>query len=266
MEGKSSLVRVEIFAIGNELCYGRIYDTNSFWIAEHVTQLGASVQRITCVPDDLDIICSSLKEALNRQPHFIILTGGLGPTADDLTIDALSRVFDLETVTSREMLQLMAARRNVPVEELTPNLVRMARTLKGAECLPNPLGWAPVSIIRDGGKTVVAFPGPPQEMKACFVAYLAGAIREKTGCESESRRVTVKMYESHVSPLTEEIMKEMPGTYLKPLVSEFQSDRGLPVDITVFAESREACRRRLEEAVEKLVKLVTTKGGSLTTA
>ena len=80
-------VRVEIYAIGNELCYGRVYDTNSFWIADRVTQLGAIVKRITVIPDDIERICGALRDALNRRPHFIVLTGGLGPTADDLTID-----------------------------------------------------------------------------------------------------------------------------------------------------------------------------------
>jgi molybdenum cofactor synthesis domain-containing protein len=263
LEQELSPIYVEIFAIGNELCYGRIYDTNSFWIAEQVTQLGAAVRRITCIPDNLSIICDSIREAVNRNPHFIIVTGGLGPTTDDLTIEALSRVFNLEIITSREILEIMAERRKVPVEQLAPNLVRMARSLKGAECLPNPMGWAPVTIIKSGDVTVFTLPGPPQEMKVCFMEHLAKRIKEKTGCESESRRVIVRMFESEVSPLTDEIMKAMPHTYLKPLVSEFQMDRGLPVDIVVFAENGEACRKKMEEAIKRLGELVAQKGGSL---
>ena len=260
LEKKFSQVYVEIFAIGNELCYGRIYDTNSFWIAEQVTQLGANVQRITCVPDDIGIICTSIKEATSRNPHFIITTGGLGPTPDDLTIDALSEVVGLEIITSQKILEAIAQRRKVSVEQLTPNLVRMARSLKGAETLPNPVGWAPVTIVNNGESTIVAFPGPPQEMKGCFTEYLANRIREKTGCESESKRVFVGMYESQLSPIIEEIKKCIPYCYLKPLVSEYQRDKGLPVDITAFAENKQACQKKIDEIIKRLEEFLTKNG------
>ncbi len=263
LNGVQAKVCVEIFAIGNELCYGRIYDTNSFWIAERATQLGAGVQRITCVPDDIGTISSSIREAMTRGAHFIITTGGLGPTADDLTIEALSKVFDLEVITCRHILESMAERRKTPIDELTPNLVRMAHSLKGAGCFPNPLGWAPVTIVKNGGATVVALPGPPQEVRACFEAYLAERIHEKTGCVSESRRVIVKMFESQVSPLTEALMKSIPRVYLKSLVSEFIKDKGLPVDIIVFAEAKADCQKKMDETIKKLSELVAQKGGSL---
>ncbi|MEM2110936.1 MAG: molybdopterin-binding protein, partial [Candidatus Bathyarchaeia archaeon] len=250
---------IEIFAIGNELCYGKIYDTNSFWIAEQVTQLGANVQRITCIPDDIDTICCGLSEALSRNPQFIILTGGLGPTSDDLTIEALSKLFNSKITIDKEILKLMAERRKTIVEQLPPHLVKMLRTLEGAECLPNPLGWAPVTVIQKGETMIFALPGPPKEAKACFVEYLARRIRERTGRESESQRVFVNMYESQVSPITDEIMKSMPGVYLKPLVSEYQTDKGLPIEIIAFAENREACQKKIMEIIERLEKLVNSK-------
>ena len=255
---------MEIFAIGNELCYGRVYDTNSFWIADQVTQLGAKVQRITCIPDSLEDVCTSLKEAVDHDPHFIILTGGLGPTPDDLTIEALSRFFGLEIITRKEILQSMAERRKVSVDQLPPNLVRMARSLNGAECLPNPVGWAPVTVIKRSDMTLAALPGPPTEMKACFSEYLAKRIREKTLYESASKRVFVSMYESQLSPIIEEIMKNMPGTYLKPLVSEYQRDKGLlPVEVIAFAENNGACQKKMEEIIRRLNECVAQKGGNL---
>lgn len=254
---------MEIFAIGNELCYGRVYDTNSFWIADQVTQLGAKVQRITCIPDSLESICALLREALDRGPRFIILTGGLGPTSDDLTIEALSTFFCLKAITRKAILQLMAERRGVSVEQLPPNLVRMSQSLEGAECLPNPVGWAPVTVIERSDVTVAVLPGPPAEMKACFAKHLAKRIRGKTGYQSVSRRVIVSMYESRISPITEEIMKSMPGTYLKPLVSEYQREMGLPVDIIAFAEDNEACQEKMEEVIRRLNEHVTQKGGNL---
>lgn len=258
-------VRIEIFAIGNELCYGRVYDTNSFWLADQLTQLGATVQRITCVPDVIEEICAALKDSINRNPRFIILTGGLGPTSDDLTIKALSKLIGVEIVSHKKILRAMAERRGVPVDDLPPNLVRMARSLKGAACFPNPLGWAPVTMIDKDETTIVALPGPPREMRACFTEYLAERIREETHYRSVARRVIVTMYESQVSPIKDEIMKCIPGAYLKPLVGEYRRGRGLPVDIVTFAEDERKCRARMKEVIKKLKEIVTEKGGNLET-
>jgi len=260
-------IYVEILAIGNELCYGRVYDTNSFWIADQATQLGAKVRRITCVPDSVEDICASLKEALARHPHFVVITGGLGPTSDDLTIEALSKFLRVKITTSDEILQIMAKKRGVPLEQLPPNLIKMARSVEGAECLPNRVGWAPVSLIETGGTMVAALPGPPTEMKACFTEYLAKKIRDKTEYESASRRVYVTMYESQISPVIDAIMKEMHGTYLKPLVSEYQRDKALlPVELIAFADNSEACQKKMAVMIERLKEYITGKGGKLDTA
>jgi molybdenum cofactor synthesis domain-containing protein len=76
----------EVFAIGDELCYGRVYDTNSFWLADQLTRRGVHVQRITCLRDKKEEIFEALRNSLNRKPTFILITGGLGPTQDDLTL------------------------------------------------------------------------------------------------------------------------------------------------------------------------------------
>ncbi len=254
---------MEIIAIGSELCYGRIYDTNSFWIADQLTQLGAAVQRITCVPDKMEDICAVFEEALKRQPDFIISTGGLGPTFDDLTIEALSRVTGKEIVTDRKILRSMAQRRKTKVEELPPNLVRMARTIKGATCLTNPLGLAPVTIINCGKTIIIALPGPPREMKACFNEHIVPIISRRTRYRSVARRVIVKMFESKVSILTNQVMQEIPAVYMKPLVGEFDREKGLPIEIIVFAISEEECNAKMKRAIEGLRRLVEEKGGVL---
>ncbi|UCE15955.1 MAG: hypothetical protein JSV12_08915 [Candidatus Bathyarchaeota archaeon] len=254
-------VYIEIFAIGNELCYGRVYDTNSFWIADQATQLGARVQRITCVPDMVEDICMALEDALSRKPHIIILTGGLGPTSDDLTIEALSRLMGVEIETHEEILRAVAEREDVP--EDYPPLVKMTRSLKEATCFPNPVGWAPVTLIDKGETTIVALPGPPEEMRACFQEYLAKRISEKTHYRSVSKQILVRMYESQISLITDRIMKSMSGIYLKPLVGEYLEEKGLPVDIVAFAEDEKGCRVRMKEAIDMLRKLVAQKSGDL---
>ena len=256
-------IRVEIIAIGSELCYGRIYDTNSFWIADQLTQLGAIVQRITCVPDKMEDICAVFKESLKRQPDFIISTGGLGPTFDDLTIESLSKVTEKEVIIDKRILKLMAERRGVTVRELSRNLVKMARTVKGAKCLANPLGWAPTTIINYGKTMIIALPGPPREMKACFNEHVAPIISRRTHYRSIGRRVLVKMFESRVSMLTNRVMQEIPAVYIKPLVGEFDRERGLPIEIVVFAINEEECDEKMKRTIEDLRSLINEKGGVL---
>ncbi|MFB0501126.1 MAG: competence/damage-inducible protein A [Candidatus Bathyarchaeia archaeon] len=251
-------VRVEIFAIGNELCYGRVYDTNSFWIAEQTTRLGAKVQRITCVPDVVEEICTALSAALDRNPDFIILTGGLGPTSDDLTIESLSKILGVEIEINNRIFRALAERGDVTKDDL-PVIAKMSHSLKDASCFPNPDGWAPVTLVEKGETTLVALPGPPEEMKVCFTAYLAKRIGEKTQYRSVSRRILVKMYEDQASLITKEIMKKIPGTYLKPLVGNYNHEMGLPVDILVFAEDEKTCKLRMKKALKKLRELVGKK-------
>ena len=256
-------IRVEIIAVGSELCYGRIYDTNSFWIADKLTRLGATVQRITCIPDKIDDICMVFEEALKRKPDFIISTGGLGPTFDDLTIESLSKVTKREIVTDKRILKLMAERRGTRVENLPSNLVRMARTIKGATCYPNPVGWAPVTIVRCGETVIIALPGPPREMQSCFNEHVASLISRRTRYRSIAKRILVKMFESKVSPLTSQVMQEMPTVYMKPLVGEFDREKGLPIEIVVFAANEEECDTKMKIAIERLRSLVKEKGGIL---
>lgn len=253
----------EIIAIGSELCYGRIYDTNSFWIADQLTRLGVEVQRITCVPDKMEDICVVFREALSRQPEFVISTGGLGPTFDDLTIESLSKVTGRKIIVNRQVLEFMAQRRGIPVRNLPPNLVRMARTVEGSICLVNPVGWAPVTMISYEETMIVALPGPPREMKACFSEHVIPVISRRTRLKSVAKRVLVKMFESGISELTGEVMRRIPGVYMKPLVGEFDREVGMPVEIIVFAADEKQCNRKMEEAIERLRRLVDEKDGTL---
>ena len=94
-------VQAEIMAIGDELCYGKVYDTNSFWIADQVTRRGVFVRRIVCVRDNVADISAALKDALSRKPRFLFITGGLGHTEDDLTRAALSATTGRKIVAAR---------------------------------------------------------------------------------------------------------------------------------------------------------------------
>jgi len=259
-EGTALDVKAEILAIGDELCYGRVYDTNSFWLADQLTCRGVLVQRITCIRDDEEEICDVLRDSINRRPSFIFVTGGLGPTEDDKTLSALSKLSGRRVVVSETVLKVMGERRKIPPDDFLPHHLKMSGTLEGAECLVNPVGWAPVTILKLSDSTVFVLPGPPREVQACFNEHLANRVQEATGHRSYARRVFVTMNESELSSIVNEVSKAVEGVYLKPLVSEGSREQGLAVEIIAFDRAEEGCRQRYEAALAKLKELVVQKG------
>ncbi len=253
-------VPAEIMAIGDELCYGRVYDTNSFWIADQVTRRGVLIQRIVCVRDDLDDISSALKEALSRKPRFIFITGGLGHTDDDKTRHALSAVTGRKIVRRPDMMESIGKWRKVPVERLPAHFWISTSSIEGATCLPNPAGVSPVNIIKEGPTEIIALPGPPKEVYACFAAHLADKVQAVTGYHSLSRRVIIPMHESEVTPLMTRVMREIPGTYVKALVGQYRDDPGMPIEIMAFGPTEESCENLCARAIERLRQLAAEKG------
>jgi len=257
-------VKAEILAIGDELCYGRVYDTNSFWIADQLTRRGVLVQRITCLRDSEEDIIDALRSSLSRGPSFIFITGGLGPTQDDRTLSALSRYSGRRIRVSEEVLRIMGERRKIPHGSFQPHQLRMASTLEDSECLPNPTGWAPVTIMQLDSCTIFTMPGPPKEVQACFSELLAGRVQEATGHRSYARRVQVTMYESELIPLVAEVHGAVEDIYLKPLVGEGSREQGLAVEIITFAPTDEICKQKYDMTLSKLKELVESRGRKIT--
>ncbi|MFH0848577.1 MAG: hypothetical protein V1857_03670, partial [archaeon] len=164
-------------------------------------------------------------------------------------------------VVSQLVLEVMSKRRNVAEEDFSPLQIKMSSTLEGAECAPNPIGWAPVTILKLVNSIIMSLPGPPKEMQACFNENLAGYIESATGLRSCGKRVWVTMYESQLAPLISEITKTLEGVYLKSLVAESTREQGMPVEILAFDQSDESCNRKCQAAVTRLREMVTQKGG-----
>ena len=254
---------VEIIAIGNELCYGKVQDTNSFWIADQITKLGGEVQRITCVKDGLEEIQKVFKEALEREPNLMVSTGGLGPTSDDKTIEALATLVKRKVIVSEVALASISKERGMDLNNMPEHFIKMSRTIDGATCILNPIGVAPSSILKIGETTIIAIPGPPKEVKSIFTKKLVKIIENETSGKSLSQRIMVDMRESEVSPLVEHIMRIENGVYLKPLVSECDPNLGLPMEIIVFEKDNETCEEKMNKVIRLLRRLVIRKGKSI---
>ncbi|MHA1299967.1 MAG: competence/damage-inducible protein A, partial [Candidatus Helarchaeota archaeon] len=104
--------KFEFIFTGNELINGKILNTNSRWLAKRVTSMGGKVTRMVTVPDELEAISNSVKEALNRKPDFIITSGGLGSTFDDMTLKAVSEALNVPLKLNSEALKYVEEKYN----------------------------------------------------------------------------------------------------------------------------------------------------------
>jgi len=258
-------VNIEILAIGNELCYGKVADTNSFWLADQLTRAGGLVTRITCVRDSEEQICKVLKEIIEREVDFLIITGGLGPTNDDKTLDSISKLTKLEAIPDENALEKISKRKNIPKSKLPKNYVKMARKLSGAETIDNPVGICPTIAVQLKETTLIAMPGPPNEVQAIFKTHISNIIENSSGRKSQSTRVIVKMVESEVAPIIEDIEKKIVNVYLKPLVSEYDPEKGIPIEIISFEKNDMVCWKLIEETKILLREAVEQKGRKLIT-
>lgn len=163
-------MKVEIINTGTELLIGDVINTNAAWLGQRLVELGLRVERSTCVPDGMAIE-NALREA-SRRVDVVIVTGGLGPTSDDVSREAASGVFELPMHLDADALQTLTeffAKRGKGVNEHNR---RQAMKPEGAEVMPNPHGTAPglylpASLGAAKGLNCAVFllPGPPRELK-----------------------------------------------------------------------------------------------------
>ncbi len=155
----------EIITIGDELLIGQVIDTNSAWIAAQLNMIGIRVYQITSISDNEEHILQTLKEASSRV-QLILITGGLGPTKDDITKHALCKYFDTSLIFSEEAyknVENLFYHRGVAVTE-----INRLQAMVPANCkvLPNVNGTAPCMWFEKDGCTYISMPGVPFEMKA----------------------------------------------------------------------------------------------------
>ena len=135
---------VEIFSIGTELVSGLVLDTNSHWLAGEVSVAGGDVRRITALADDLDALIAELRAAVARKARVVLTTGGLGPTPDDMTVDAIAAVAGSGTHTPFEVIEDYAQRRNMTIEEVSvPPRLKMGSIPQASTVHLNRLGGRP---------------------------------------------------------------------------------------------------------------------------
>ncbi|HEX8954033.1 MAG TPA: competence/damage-inducible protein A [Polyangia bacterium] len=209
------MVTVEVLTIGDELNRGEIIDTNSSWLAERLTALGAYVRWRTSVTDDPRDMAEALARAGGRA-DVVVTSGGLGPTDDDRTVDVVSELAGVAPVQEPAHFDKMRVRYAERGFRLTPNNLRQVRVPAGAEVLANAKGAAPGFAVTVGKARVYSMPGVPREMKAIFEDHVAPRVAAAVGGTQPAKRTwrVAGMGESHVDHALSGLVDGLDGVTL----------------------------------------------------
>lgn len=247
-------MKVEILTIGDELLLGFTVDTNSAFLGRELAELGVEVARRTTLPDVGPEIVRGIREALDRTGA-VITTGGLGPTTDDLTCEAVAVAAGVPLVRNDEVHQRLVQRwrdRDLP-GDVPADFLRQALVPEGADVLGNPAGTAPGLWLEDDRKRWIAvLPGVPREMRAIFRDSLQSRIRALAGPDAG----VVRSRTLRTTGVPESIMAErLAGAVerLAPLsLSYLPHEAGVDLRVTARGLPHAEADRLLGDAMEWL--------------
>ncbi len=168
----------EIISIGTELLMGEITDTNSSFLASQQPPLGIQILWITQVGDDLEMLSGAIGRALDRS-DIVLTTGGLGPTDDDLTREAIAHCLGEEMVVQEDALNHLKTYFLGRDMEMPQRNIKQATLISSAQFIPNKRGTAPGWWVEKNGKIIVAMPGPPGEMQPLWQEEVVPRLRQK---------------------------------------------------------------------------------------
>lgn len=240
-------MRAEIVSVGTELLLGNIVNTNAYYLSKRLAELGHFVYRQTTVGDNAGRLAEVLKEAIGRV-ELVVITGGLGPTQDDLTKETAAGLFGLDLQLDKASLQRIKERTGERV--LSKANEKQAYVPKGAIVLPNDLGTAPGCIIERDGKVVVLLPGPPREMKEMFEKYAVQYLKIHSNEILLSK--VLRIFGIRESQLAD-ILKDFFESYENPTVAPYASGGEVTVRITARAKNKSEAEK-LMIPVEKEIR------------
>ncbi|MBI3038526.1 CinA family nicotinamide mononucleotide deamidase-related protein, partial [bacterium] len=226
----------EIISAGTELLLGEIIDTNAVFLAQKLRDLGIFLFFKSTVGDNRERLAETIKRAFNRC-DVVITTGGLGPTEDDLTREAISDVMG-ETPTEnteliRKLSELFSSRKR-PMPEINR---KQAWLIPSAVPLENPIGTACGWYIEKGGKTIIALPGPPHEMEKMWNERVVPRLPKPSSCIYYTTFHALGLGEGNIAQLLKEFT-----SISNPSVATYARVHGVDVRIAANSSSIETAR------------------------
>ncbi|MDV7187355.1 competence/damage-inducible protein A [Lutibacter sp. TH_r2] len=247
-------MQAEIITIGDEILIGQILDSNSKWIAEELNKIGVSVYQITSIQDNCEHILSAIENAYIHS-NIIILTGGLGPTKDDITKRVIAEYFNDELVLNEEIVEhikKMFKKMNYPFSE-----ANRRQGLVPSKCTPlkNELGTAPGMWFNKNGKVLVSLPGVPYEMKGLISNQVLPKIQKTFNLPYILHKtiLTYGLGESVLAEKIEDWENNLPSTIKLAYLPSFGKVR---LRLSTKGESKEKIEKAIEQQIFKLQKII----------
>ena len=234
-------MRAEILSIGTELLLGHITDTNASWLAQQLGPLGIDLFYVSTVGDNLERLTARLAQARERS-DLVIMTGGLGPTEDDVTREGIAAVLHETPLVDQQLeasLRAFFASRGILMPERN---IKQAWTLPSVTILANPIGTAPGWWAERDDKVLVAMPGVPYEMKRMWQNEVLPRLRLRTGESLFTRILRVAgMGESSVEERLDAVLHSA-----NPTVATYAKRDAVDVRITAKAPTTDEARAMVE--------------------
>ena len=245
-------MKAEIISIGTEILLGEITDTNASFLAYELPALGIDLYWITQVGDNLGRLTEAFKRAWDRS-DIIITTGGLGPTEDDLTREAIAGMLGEEITIDPELEKEIRDFFSGRGFEMPPSNIKQAAIIPSATPITNPRGTAPGWWVEREGKTIIAMPGPPSEMQRMWQKEVSQRLAERVG-EGVIVSKTIKTFGYAESSVGEMMSHLVSST--NPTLGVYAKLDGIYLRITAKAKSEEKAHEmiaRMEESVRSIV-------------
>ena len=248
------MCKAEIITIGDEILIGQILDSNSAWIAKELNLIGIQVKQISSVSDDKQHICNALKEAEARA-DIVLITGGLGPTKDDITKDALCSYFDTKLIVDASVLKRVEDIFKVYKRPLLDSNKKQAEVPDSCRVLDNKLGTAPGMLFSKGNKIIVAMPGVPYEMKGIMVDFVLPLLADKATDHIVHKTIlTQGVGESILAEKLKEWEALLEGKNIK--LAYLPSPGSVRLRLTKKGSNKDLINNEIEIEIEKLYSLI----------
>jgi nicotinamide-nucleotide amidase len=247
------MLDAEIIAVGSELLTPRRLDTNSLFLTEQLNELGIEVRRKTVVGDDREVLAAAVRVALEHA-RVLIVTGGLGPTEDDVTREAVAAALGRELRFDPQLCAAIEERFRRRGRQMSENNKRQAYLIDGAEALPNQRGTAPGQWLDAGGRVLMLLPGPPSELQGVFVEHCLPRLRRRAPqmvIRTRFYRVT-GMTESDLDTLIAPVYKN----YANPATTVLASPGDIQIHLRARCATEEEAERLLAEVGDPIAELL----------
>jgi nicotinamide-nucleotide amidase len=236
-------MKAEIISIGTELLLGDIIDTNSAYLASQLPLLGLDLNFISMVGDNQGRLMETLRQAWQRS-DIIITTGGLGPTQDDITREAIAEFLGEKLTVDYALVQKFEELFRYFKREMPPSNIKQATVIPSAEIIPNPRGTAPGWWVENNSRIIVTMPGPPREMELMWTKEIVPRLQQRSsGSVIVSK--TLKTFGLTEAEVDEKASPFLPST--NPTVATYAKIDGIYLRITAKAQTEDKAQKLINQ-------------------